>query len=219
FNGMPIIYANPVFYVFLATLTAFILLYAAHDPLIPLVSTFSFLRSNQANGVSFGMWGWCLDDGTICSPMQFGFTWPPEITIPITKAFVFYPIAIILTFFTLIAMIPIMCVRNAQNDKVFDFLAWISFASSALAFLFTIGIFGVAKSRFEKRGFSASYGNLPWMSLVATLLLLLVSLSPIFLGPSLKKTSRTSTKGRSDIESRGSSKRKERVAVYAVQEK
>ncbi|KAF9473913.1 hypothetical protein BDN70DRAFT_766986, partial [Pholiota conissans] len=167
---------NPAFYVFLATLAAVVLLLLTTIS-VPLTSTFSFLHSTQANGVSFGMWGWCLDDGEICSPAQFGYSWPPEITPSITKALVFYPIAIVCTFFTLVAAAPTVCARSTRSDKIFDAFAWVSFGMSAGAFLFMIGIFGSAKSRFEKHGFSASYGNLPWMSLVATILLLVVSLS------------------------------------------
>ncbi|KAF8910604.1 hypothetical protein CPB84DRAFT_1764109 [Gymnopilus junonius] len=194
------IYANPAFYVFLATLTAFILLILTTFS-VPLVSTFYFMHSTQANGVTFGMWGWCLDDGSLCSSSQLGFTWQPEVSIPITKALVFYPITVVFTFFTLASLIPVLCVRTAQSDKIFVISAWISFAFSVLSFLLMIGIWGVAKSRFEERGFSTSYGNLPWMSLAATLLLLLVALSPRFLGPPPKQSGRRKVKGRIDVES------------------
>lgn len=68
--------------------------------------------------------------------------------------------AIVLTFFTLIATVPTMCARSARTDTVFNICAWSAFAASAMAFLFMIGICGVAKAKFEKRGFGASYGNL-----------------------------------------------------------
>ncbi|KAF8170422.1 hypothetical protein BJ912DRAFT_997279 [Pholiota molesta] len=195
---MPI-YSNRAFYVFLATLVAFVLLTLTTIS-VPLVSTLSFLHSSQANGVSFGMWGWCLDDGMTCSPTQFGYTWPPEITTSITKAFVFYPIAIVLAFFTMVSAVPTVCARSVQSDKIFDVFAWVSFGTSAIAFFFMIGICGVAKSRFEQRGFSANYGNLPWMSLVATILLFIVSLRRYYLAPPPKQNSRRSIAA--DIESR-----------------
>uniref|UniRef100_A0A8H7Y2Q9 Uncharacterized protein n=1 Tax=Psilocybe cubensis TaxID=181762 RepID=A0A8H7Y2Q9_PSICU len=134
--------------------------------------------------------------------MELGFTWQPEIDNPITKAFVFYPISAIFTFLTMVSMMPVLCVRTERSDKVFRIFAWISFAFSSLAFLFMIGIWGVAKSRFEKRGFSATYGNLPWMSLSATLLLLAVSVSPYFLAPPPKKSSRRSRPRQYDAEAR-----------------
>ncbi|CAA7269631.1 unnamed protein product [Cyclocybe aegerita] len=178
-----IIYANPAFYVFLVTFTAFILLLLTTLS-IPLVSSFYFLYTSQANGVRFGMWGWCLDsDGTCSSPLQLGYTWEPEIAIPITKALVFYPISVIFTFFTMASLMPVLCARNARSDKIFDIFAWLSFGTSALAFFFMIGMFDTARKRFERRGFDASFGNLPWMSLSATLLLLGVSISPFFFTP------------------------------------
>lgn len=36
----------------------------------PLLNTLTFLHSTQANGVHFGMWGWCLDDKEACSTIQ-----------------------------------------------------------------------------------------------------------------------------------------------------
>ena len=78
------IYTNPAFYVFLASFTAFILLYEFFIMFyyvlntarmlttfsVPLLSTFYFLHSTQANGVRFGMYGWCLDEGGICSSIK-----------------------------------------------------------------------------------------------------------------------------------------------------
>ena len=53
-----------------------------------------------------------------------------------------------------------MYTRTTRADRVFVILAWISFTFSTFAFSFMIGMWGVAKYRFEKRGFSASYGPL-----------------------------------------------------------
>ena len=72
---------------------------------------------------------------------------------------ILYP-AIVLTFFTLVATVPTMRARSARTDTVFNIFAWSAFAASAMAYLFMIGICGVAKAKFEKRGFGASYGNL-----------------------------------------------------------
>ena len=66
----------------------------------------------------------------------------------------------------MITLLPVLYARSARSDKIFAISAWISFALSFLAFLFMIGIWGVAKSRFEKRGFDASYGNLVCFSQV-----------------------------------------------------
>jgi len=204
---MPALYKKPAFYVFLATLSAFVLL-ALTTISVPVLSTFSFLHSTQADGVKFGMWGWCLDDGHTCSPVQFGYTWQPEINGSITKAFVFYPVAIVLTFFTLIATVPAMCARSARTDTILNIFAWSAFSASAMAFLFMIGICGVAKARFEKRGFGASYGNLPWISLAATILLFIVSMNPYYLGLPPKQNQKGDVESRRTVRrwSRGASK-------------
>ncbi|KIM39896.1 hypothetical protein M413DRAFT_446815 [Hebeloma cylindrosporum] len=184
-----IIYTNPAFYLLLASLTAFILLILPTFS-VPLLSTFYFLHSTEANGVRFGMYGWCLDEGGICSSVRLGYTWEPQLAVPISSALVLYPISAVFVFCTMITLLPVLYARSARSDKIFAISAWISFAVSFLAFLFMIGMWGVAKSRFEKQGFGASYGNLPWMSLVASLLLLVVALSPYFLGPPPKEKPR-----------------------------
>jgi bacteriorhodopsin len=69
-------------------------------------------------------------------------------------------IGVVFCFFTVVAILPVLFSRSAQGDRVFLFLSWMTFSLSTIAFFFMIGVYGVAKSRFEKRGFSASYGNL-----------------------------------------------------------
>ena len=125
--------------------------------------------------------------------------------------------AVILVFFTMLFMSPELCKRNTSNNKISSLLAWSSVASSALAFMFLIGIYSVAKYRFEKNGFTASIGNMvrnilhktiptrrfiwnyvykPVMSLVATFLLLLVAISPYFLTKLPEELSRSRSKHR-----------------------
>lgn len=61
----------------------------------------------------------------------------------------------------MVSMMPVMCARKPRTgDKLFEILAWTSFALSTLALFFMLGIWVTAKRRFEDRGFSASYGNL-----------------------------------------------------------
>ena len=110
---------------------------------------------------------------------RLGYTWEPQLAVPISSALVLYPISTwapfvdyeiwppiisflgaVFTFFTMITLLPVLFARSARSDKIFAIFAWTSFAVSFLAFLFMIGMWGVAKSRFEKRGFGASYGNL-----------------------------------------------------------
>lgn len=68
--------------------------------------------------------------------------------------------AVILVFITMIFMSPELCKRHTSNEKISSVLAWSSVVSSALAFLFLIGIYSVAKYRFQKNGFTVSVGNM-----------------------------------------------------------
>ncbi|KAF8150023.1 hypothetical protein B0H34DRAFT_666564 [Crassisporium funariophilum] len=211
-------YRNPVFYVFLGTFIAFIfmVLITFSAPIIPRLY---FLHTTQAGGVRFGLWGWCLDEDKMClSPLQLGYTWEPQIANPITKALAFYPLTVVLTSLTMISLVPVQCARSARSDRIFFVFAWISFASSFLAFCFMIGMWAVAKSRFEKRGFAANYGPLPWISLVGSLLLLAVALSPFYLPPpTIQPPVATSTRHtrhrplKADLEASSSPRREHRV--------
>ena len=73
---------------------------------------------------------------------------------------IFTGIAAVSIILTLISLIPVANARSARTDRVFLILAWISFASSIIAFSFMFAMWSVAKKRFEKRGFGASYGPL-----------------------------------------------------------
>ncbi|KAF9036200.1 hypothetical protein BJ165DRAFT_1507134 [Panaeolus papilionaceus] len=189
--------------VFTLTFIAFVLL-ALTTFSIPLISNVYFFHTTQANGVKFGLWGWCLDEEELClAPFQLGYTWAPEIPNPVTKALVFYPISVVLVFLTLVSMLPVLCARSQQSDKIFAALAWSSFASSLLAWLFTIGIFGVFRTRNQKRGFTTTYGNATWMALVAVLLLLAVALSPIFFPTPPKSQPRSHSASRRRRHDRG----------------
>jgi hypothetical protein len=209
------IYLNPAFYVFLTTFTAFILLLLITLS-VPLVSSFYFLYSSQANGVRFGLWGWCLDsDGTCSSPLQLGYTWEPEIDTQITGALAFYPFSVALAFLTAMTLVPVLCFQRKFGDTAFLFLAWASMASSTLAFLFMAGIASVAKYRFEKQGFTASYGNLHAMSLASIFLLLAAAVSPYVISPPKERSP-----GRQhDVEARRPSTRRREISRRQLEEK
>lgn len=77
--------------------------------------------------------------------------------------------AVVFTFFALAATLPLVFARSRRADQVFFALAWAAFGTSALAFLFMIGICGTAKARFERHGFGARYGNLVRSNFVSPL--------------------------------------------------
>ncbi|TFK40439.1 hypothetical protein BDQ12DRAFT_497477 [Crucibulum laeve] len=151
---------HSIFLVLITTFIAFLLLTLTSFSL-PLTKSLYFLHASQAGGVRFGIWGWCLETDPICiNPLHLGYTWEPQIGNTITKALVLYPLAAILSLLALVALIPIHRHRTIRTDRVFAVFAIIAFVISLLAFMFMIGIWGAAKSRFEKAGFKAGYGPL-----------------------------------------------------------
>lgn len=140
---------------------------------VPMASSLYFLSSSEAGGVRFGMWGWCIGDGTCLSPLQLGYTWEPQIPNSITAALIFYPIGAILTFFSLISLLPMVLTgRTEKTKRVFLIFNLSSFIVSFLAFAFMLGMWNIARLRFHKAGFEATFGPLAWLSLFSTLLLL-----------------------------------------------
>jgi len=158
----------------------------------PMSTHLYFLRSSEARGVRFGVWGWCLEEDKLCmGPMKLGYTWEPEISIPITDALVLYPISSISTFLLLVSLLPIVRTRTLEINRVVLFFATWSFLLSALAFIIMIAIFETARKRFGDAGFTSQYGPLPWMSLLATFLLGVVTILAFKLRPVEKQKSLT----------------------------
>jgi hypothetical protein len=158
-------------------------------------------------------------DGTCSSPLQLGYTWDPEIDTQITGALAFYPFSTAFTFLTAMALVPIVCFPDRKfGDTAFRILVWSSMSLSALAFLFMVGIASVAKYRFERNGYTASFGNLHGMSLAATLLLLAAAVSPHLIPPSRKERSSRSRRHQRDLEARPSTRRRE-ISRRALEEK
>ncbi|KAF9446831.1 hypothetical protein P691DRAFT_707840 [Macrolepiota fuliginosa MF-IS2] len=163
--------------IFGLTFAAFVLLCLTTFSL-PFIDSLYFLWTSQAGGVRFGIWGWCLDADHVCSDvLGLGYTWEPEVSIPITKALAFYPIAAASVFMTLVALLPVLRDRTPRTLRVFAVFAWSSFVFTFLAFVFMIAMWSVADERFKNAGWKVRWGPLPWMSFVATMLLLVVSVN------------------------------------------
>ncbi|KAH7920242.1 hypothetical protein BV22DRAFT_1021594 [Leucogyrophana mollusca] len=168
-----------VYTVFLLTFGSFILLLFTTFS-VPLISSFYFIDADTAGGVRFGVWGWCYDSGGTCtSPLQIGYSFSPQIVEPLTKALVFYPIATILSLFSTLSLFPLLCGLPPRRYPfaMFSMLALATCATAFIAFIFMIGLWGTAVSRFREDDIEVSFGPLPWMSLVATVALMLVCIS------------------------------------------
>ncbi|KAF7771757.1 hypothetical protein Agabi119p4_6068 [Agaricus bisporus var. burnettii] len=162
----------------LLTLTAFVCLTLITFSL-PLVHSMYFLWSSQAGGVRFGIWGWCLDEGSICSEtLGLGYAWDPEVSIPITKALILYPLSAVLVFLALVTLILVL-MRNKSlwALRLFVVFVWSSFVSALVAFVFMIAMWSVIEERFKADGWKVRWGPLPWMSFVTVLSLLIVVVS------------------------------------------
>ncbi|EGO25053.1 hypothetical protein SERLADRAFT_469144 [Serpula lacrymans var. lacrymans S7.9] len=178
-NARPIRIPNSLFPVFLLTLAAFVLLLFTTFS-VPLISSFYFIDAGVPIGVRFGIWGWCYDSGGSCtSPLKIGYSFDPQIVEPLTIALVFYPISTILSLFATLSLIPLLCGIPARQYRfsVFSVLSLLSFFTSAIAFIFMIGLWGTAVTRFRNAHIDVSFGPLPWMSLAASIILLLVTIS------------------------------------------
>ncbi|KIJ62854.1 hypothetical protein HYDPIDRAFT_93611 [Hydnomerulius pinastri MD-312] len=165
--------------VFLLTFTSFILmLFTVFS--VPLITTFYFIDAAVPAGARFGVWGWCYDSGGECpSSPRMGYSFGSQVDESLTRALVFYPISTILCFLSTISLIPLLCGYPVSHYpfRYFSLLSFGSFISSCIAFVFMIGLWGTAATRFNAEGISVTFGPLPWMSLAATVALGLVSLS------------------------------------------
>jgi hypothetical protein len=64
----------------------------------PIVRNFNFLHAETAGGVSFGLWGWCIDDGGSCTPVKLGYGWDAQVIHWLTYALIFIPIGMFASF-------------------------------------------------------------------------------------------------------------------------
>ncbi|EPQ52581.1 hypothetical protein GLOTRDRAFT_131813 [Gloeophyllum trabeum ATCC 11539] len=170
-------YNNPAFPVFVLTFGSFVLLILITFS-VPFVSSFYFLHSSIAGGVRFGLWGWCLDDDTLCiSPVKLGFDWNPQIVHGLTYLLVFYPISAIFAFFATLALIPLLCTRaiRLHSFPIYSLLMVAAAFTAFLAFICMIALFVIAMNRFHAAGYAARLGPAVWMSLVATIILIVMS--------------------------------------------
>ena len=114
-------------------------------------------------------------------PIRVGYGYNPQIISWMTKVLVFYPICasrmFLSIFFSLISnpiaaifalisvgsLIPSLLVKTRKIDvlypaPLYSLFSLITAVLSWVAFFFMIGLFGVARTRFHRDGFSATLG-------------------------------------------------------------
>jgi len=169
---------NPALPAFLLTLLAVVLL-ALDVFSTPFSEALYFLYTSAGGGVKFGIWGWCAESGDSCTRKSLGFHWDPQMIHGLTYLLVLYPIALALTILALLSLLPVLCYRGLRMYPfpMFSLLSLVACIFSLLAFVFAIALFETARERFHADGVGASYGPLPWLSLAATVALILTSLN------------------------------------------
>ncbi|KAF8583031.1 hypothetical protein K439DRAFT_1349836 [Ramaria rubella] len=166
---------GPLIPTFMLTVAALVLLVLVTFS-VPFVSSFYFLRATiPGDTIRFGIWGFCFQESGECTIKELGYHWDPEIIPWLTKVLVFAPIAAIFTLILVIALLPSVFL-HIRRDTIFPPPLYSLFAipagiTSLLAFVFMIALSTVAKNRFHDAGAVAAYGPLPWMLLVATIIL------------------------------------------------
>ncbi|QRV89732.1 SUR7/Pali family protein [Ceratobasidium sp. AG-Ba] len=166
---------NPAVLPFLITLIALVFLILCTFTL-PFNWNLYYLHADIAGGLRLGGWGWCIKDG-YCTNKALGYSWDPQVIVWLTKMIVWYPIAAIFTLFALLSLLPTIFSKNARifPSPIFSLLSLMAAFFSLLAFVFMIALFAVARNRFRRDGYSSNFGPMPWISLVATLLLIIAS--------------------------------------------
>jgi len=170
---------RPHFFAFVLALACFVLLTLVTFS-VPFISTFYFLQTNESGGVRFGLWGWCLTNGTLCSPKALGIDWKPQLIFWLTQALALYPVSAGITLLAAISMIPLFCTYRDDRyypTPAFSFFAFLAFLTSLAAFCFMIALYAIAIHRLHQDGFTATLGPAVWMSLGATVGLAIVSAS------------------------------------------
>ncbi|CAE6515967.1 unnamed protein product [Rhizoctonia solani] len=167
---------NPAVLPFLLTLIAFIFTMLCTFT-TPFNWNLYYLRSDIAGGLRLGGWGWCIEGG-YCTSKALGYEWNPQVIVWLTKMMVWYPIADFFIFFSLLSLLPTIISKNARiyPSPIFSLLSVVAAFFSLLAFIFMISLFAVARNRFHRDGYESEFGPMPWISLVATILLIIVAL-------------------------------------------
>jgi len=164
--------AHPIFPSFFLMFVSFLLLLLVTLS-TPIIKDIYFLDSNITGGVRYGVFGWCKAVTGYCWKKKLGYGFDPQIIYWLTKTLVFYPITTIFTMISMATLIPGLCSRETVlfPAPLYSLFSLITALLSWIAFIFMIGLFGEARTRLHRDGFSATLGPSVWMSLTASILI------------------------------------------------
>ncbi|KZP00400.1 hypothetical protein CALVIDRAFT_560379 [Calocera viscosa TUFC12733] len=145
---------------------------------VPVVHALYFMESDISGGSRYGMWGWCDYSLSYCWGNFLYWGFDPFFVVWMTKVLVFYPISCVLTFITLLALLPASVRAEGYEPappSIYPFLAGMACLCSIVAWTFSMSMFAIARERLRADGFSTSFGSCMWLGLVAMLCLIVVA--------------------------------------------
>ncbi|KAL7423963.1 hypothetical protein Q5752_001548 [Cryptotrichosporon argae] len=172
-------YGAHVILLFVCCFAAFILIILVTFS-SPFISSINFLRLPAASGpTTFGSFGWCAPG--YCLPSQISYEYGTEVNKALTGAMFLWPMAVIFTFFTLLAILPLLFVHESRalrwigNRQFFLFSADLATILVVTAWLFSIYGWSIAHRAFEVAGTDVHLGSAIWMGLVAAILMVIIT--------------------------------------------
>ncbi|KZT52924.1 hypothetical protein CALCODRAFT_417492, partial [Calocera cornea HHB12733] len=144
---------------------------------VPVVHSLYFMDSDISGGSRYGMWGWCDYSLAYCWGNFLYWGFDPFFVVWMTKVLVFYPIACVLTFLTLLCLLP-ASIRSEgyepEPPSIYPFMAVMACLCSVVAWCFSMAMFAIARLRLRADGFTAGFGACMWLGFVAMLCLIAV---------------------------------------------
>ncbi|WVQ71694.1 hypothetical protein IAR50_001235 [Cryptococcus sp. DSM 104548] len=171
-------YGAHVIVLFLLVLTSLVLIILCTFS-SPFISGISWLRNPSSTGdTTFGSFGWCSPD--YCLPNRVAYEYGQQVNKALTGGMMLWPIAIIFTFLTWLAVIPLLFVhdnkalRTVGNRIFFVIMMSIATLVTLIAWLLSIYGWSVAHRAFEIAGLETHTGSAMWLGLTAAICMLIV---------------------------------------------
>ncbi|CAD6585541.1 MAG: hypothetical protein TREMPRED_004171 [Tremellales sp. Tagirdzhanova-0007] len=152
----------------------------------PFIQSINFLRLPSPTGATtFGSFGWCAPG--YCLPNQIGYEYGTQVNRSLTGGMVIWAISIIFSFFTVLAILPLLFVHESRalrfigNRTFFQFALNLATVTVTVAFLLSLFGWSIAHRAFQVAGISSVLGSAIWMSLAAAISVLMHVLSDLSL--------------------------------------